>query len=83
MNLLSVAVIVFILNLPFGYWRANTEKFSWRWFLSIHVPIPFVVAIRILSGLGWRLITFPVLISAFFAGQFLGGKLFSFRKRVK
>src|SRR5947209_7259767 len=30
----------------------------------------FIIALRIFSGLGWRLITFPVLIGAFFAGQF-------------
>jgi len=83
MNLWNVALIVFILNLPFGYWRANTKKFSREWFLSIHIPIPFVIAIRILSGLGWRLITFPVLVSAFFAGQFLGGKLYSFKEKVR
>ena len=80
MNLWNVAIIVFLLNLPLGYWRANTKKFSREWFLSIHVPIPFVVAIRILSGLGWRLVTFPVLVGAFFAGQFLGGKIYGLKK---
>ncbi|HID43526.1 MAG TPA: hypothetical protein EYP30_07120 [Archaeoglobaceae archaeon] len=82
MNLWNVAIIVFLLNLPFGYWRANTKKFSREWFLSIHVPIPFVVAIRILSGLGWRLVTFPVLVGAFFTGQFLGGKIYGLKKRL-
>jgi hypothetical protein len=31
--------------------------------------------LRYASGLGWRLITFPVLVGAFFTGQFLEGKL--------
>lgn len=75
MNILTVASLVFILNLPFGYWRANERKFSTRWFLSVHAPVPFVIALRLLSGLGWQFITFPVLISAFFGGQFVGGKL--------
>ena len=74
-NLWSVAVIVFVLNLFFGYWRANVNKFSLQWILSIHIPVPFVIAFRIFAGLGWHFITFPVLVGAFFSGQFLGGRL--------
>ncbi len=79
MNILSVAFIVFILNLPFGYWRANEKKLSPRWFLSIHAPVPLVIIIRMLSGLGWQFITFPIMIGAFFGGQFAGGKLHRLR----
>ncbi len=75
MNLWSVAALVLVLNLPFGYWRANVDKFSRQWFLAVHVPVPFVIALRILSGLGWHFSTFPVMIGAFFAGQYLGGIL--------
>jgi hypothetical protein len=73
MKLWIVAAIVFLFNLPFGMWRARTKKFSWPWILSIHLPVPFIIALRIFSGLGWRWVTFPVMISAFFLGQFLGG----------
>jgi hypothetical protein len=69
------AIIVFLINIPFGYWRARTRKYSPQWVLAIHTPVPFVVACRFLLGLGWRLYTFPVLMGAFFAGQFAGGKL--------
>jgi len=79
-NIVTVATLVFILNLPFGYWRANERKLSTRWFLSIHAPVPFVIALRLLSGLGWQLITFPILIGAFFGGQWIGGKLHLIRK---
>jgi hypothetical protein len=75
MSILYVAFIVFILNLPFGYWRANEKKLSPRWFLSIHAPVPFVIAIRVFSGLGWQFITFPIMIGAFFGGQFAGSRL--------
>ena len=75
MNLLEAAVAVYILNIAFGYWRANTEKLSRGWFLAIHIPVPIVIAIRFLSGLGWSLVTFPVLIAAFFLGQVSGGRL--------
>jgi hypothetical protein len=72
-SLWIIAIAVLLLNLPFGFWRARTRKFSPSWFLAVHVPIPGVIALRIFSGLGWRFITFPVLIGAFFAGQLLGG----------
>jgi hypothetical protein len=74
MILWLVAATVFLLNLPFGWWRARVRKFSLPWILAVHVPVPFIIALRIFSGLGWRLITFPVMISAYFLGQFLGGK---------
>jgi len=70
-----VAVAVFVLNVPFGYWRAGTRKFSWQWILAIHAPVPGVIALRLLSGLGFQLMSFPVLIAAFFLGQRCGGML--------
>ena len=74
-RLLAAAGLVIALNLPFGFWRAGTRKFSPRWILAVHAPVPLVVAVRLLSGLGWQLVTFPVLIAAFFTGQFVGGRL--------
>ena len=76
MKLLGLAAaLVFFINIPFGYWRSQTRKFSAQWILAIHAPVPLVVACRLLLGLGWHLVTFPVLVSAFFAGQLAGGKL--------
>ncbi len=71
------SIIVFLLNLPFGCWRSRARKFSLQWILAIHAPVPLVVACRLLFGLGWHLITFPVLIGAFFAGQFAGSRLWN------
>jgi hypothetical protein len=73
--LLVAAIVVFLINLPFGYWRSQVRRFSLRWILAVHAPVPLVVACRFLLGLGWHLITFPVLIGAFFAGQLAGAKL--------
>ncbi len=75
MKLLWVALAVLLLNLPFGYWRAGTAKFSRNWFLAVHCPVPLVVALRIFSGLGWHLSSVPFLVAAFFGGQFLGGRI--------
>lgn len=71
-NLFLTALAVFILNLPFGYWRSKTKKFSFQWFLSIHIPIPFVVLLRIYSGIGFEFYTYPIIVGAFFLGQVLG-----------
>ncbi len=79
MNLAAVASLAFILNLPFGYWRVNEKKLSPRWFVAVHVPVPFIIALRVFSGLGWQFITFPVMIGAYFGGQFLGGKFHDLR----
>ena len=70
-----------VLNLPFGFWRSRVKKFSVPWFLAIHLPVPLVVLVRIFAGLGWHLITFPVLVGAFFCGQFLGGRVIGAYRR--
>ncbi len=80
MHLSTVASLVFLLNLPFGYWRANEKKLSTRWFLAVHLPVPFVIALRLVSGLGFQLITFPIMIGAFFAGHWAGGRIHRMRR---
>ncbi len=69
--LLCLAAVA--VNLPFGYWRAGTRKLSWQWFLAVHMPVPLVIVMRLLSGVGWRLV--PLLIVCAIAGQLLGGAL--------
>lgn len=83
MTLWPVALIVLMLNLPFGYWRANVRGFSLQWFLAIHLPVALVVALRIFSGVGWELTTLPVLAAVFFVGQLSGAKLHLWRRRAR
>ena len=75
MGLWTVALLVFLLNLPFGYWRASTRKFSPQWFVAALLPAPLVVALVIYSGRGWKPITFPALVVAYLLGQFVGGRV--------
>ncbi len=77
MGVWSVASIVFLLNLPFGFWRSRSRRFSWQWVLAIHLPVPMIIALRFCSGIGFQLYTFPIMIGAFFLGQFAGGKAHS------
>lgn len=67
---LLVVLGVFILNLPFGYWRAGLRKLSLPWFLAIHLPVPLVVALRFIAELDWTFIPFSA--ASFFAGQMVG-----------
>ena len=72
MNLLFAAILDFLLNIPFGYWRAKEKRFSWQWFASIHFPIPFIIIIRYQFNLGFALYTYPIMLATFFVGQYLG-----------
>ena len=66
-------LIVFLINLPFGYMRSKHDKFSKKWMMAVHVPIPFVFLLRIASGLNWTVIPFVIL--ADIAGQMVGGRI--------
>lgn len=70
-----------MLNLPFGFWRAGVEKFSTRWFLAVHIPVPLVVAARFITGVGWSFPSLPLVLAAFFGGQFLGGAVHGVYRR--
>ena len=72
------AILIFLLNIPFGYWRGHVKKFSRQWFFAVHLPVPVVILIRIYSHVGFQFYTYPILIGAFFLGQFTGGKVKKF-----
>lgn len=71
LTLLTAAA--FILNLPFGYFRANTKKFSLMWFLYIHLPIPLIFILRTSAGFSIKVI--PVIVAGAVLGQIIGGRL--------
>ena len=80
MDLGSNAVLVAVLfsltvliNLPFGYFRRKAKRFSLKWFLYIHIPIPFIFLARVLSHLDFRYI--PLFVLAAVIGQFWGGRM--------
>ena len=74
-TLIIITILVFVLNIPFGYWRANVKRFSTQWFLAIHIPVPFIVALRLLSGIGFGWYTYVFLVGGFFLGQQFGSML--------
>ncbi len=78
--LFVVALVVFLLNIPFGYWRANVRKFSLQWVLAIHIPVPVIILLRIASGIGFHWFTYLVLMAAFFLGQYSGQKIYIWKR---
>lgn len=71
--ILLLCLLATIINLPFGFYRAGVRKFSWRWLLAVHLPVPLIIIARLESSIGWRYV--PVLIGFSILGQFLGGMM--------
>ena len=80
-KLAIISALVFLLNLPFGLWRSRVKKFSWRWIVAVHAPVPAVAALRLASGLGFEPISYPLLVCAYFTGQLCGGRVGGYLKR--
>lgn len=81
MNLILVTIATFLINIPFGYWRANLNNKSLQRVLAIHIPVPFVVFLIIYSEIGFVFYTYPIIVAVYFLGQFAGVKLFKYRKQ--
>jgi hypothetical protein len=74
-SLVVVALATVGINLPFGYWRATTRKFSPAWFVAVHAAVPLVVLVRWLIGVSLAWTTAPVLVAAYFLGQWGGARV--------
>jgi len=72
-TVLLIMLLALGLNIPLGYLRNRTRKFSARWFVYLHVSIPLIIAARVFSQTDYRYI--PLFILAAVAGQYIGGRL--------
>lgn len=75
-SLFSLLAFALLSNIPLGYLRESTERYSLRWFIYIHLSIPAIIALRYSLGFGWTVIPFS--IGCAVAGQLLGS---FFRRR--
>lgn len=73
LSLAGLLLFALLVNLPLGYLREASRKYSLRWFVLIHLSIPFIVAFRLAEGFTWQVIPFTIAFAV--AGQFLGGYL--------
>ncbi len=73
MEVLGLVILATVLlNVPFGWLREGVPKFSKLWFLYVHIPIPFIIAMRISLGIPWKFA--PLLIALAVLGQYLGAR---------
>lgn len=70
-TVLGLIILAIVISIPCGYLRQNYKKYSFMWFLLIHLPIPFIILLRVKAGLGWQYI--PLTLGGSVAGQILGG----------
>jgi len=70
---LILFAVTMLINLPLGYSRARVRKYSLKWFLYIHLPIPLIFLARTLSHIEFKYV--PIFVLAALIGQIIGGKL--------
>ncbi|MBI5236585.1 MAG: hypothetical protein HY886_10110 [Deltaproteobacteria bacterium] len=68
-----ITFAAFLLNLPFGFLRYKTKRLSAKWFLYIHLPIPFIYVLRTIAGVGYQII--PIIAVGAILGQLVGGRI--------
>jgi len=71
--LLLVSLVAFCINIPMGMWRSKMVKYSWRWFLAIHLSIPIIFYIRTEADISAMFI--PIIVFAAVLGQLAGGRI--------
>ena len=63
----------FAVNLPLGRLRARARRFSASWFLYVHLSVPLIACLRIVSHVS--LWTIPAFIACAVCGQLAGGAI--------
>lgn len=71
--LASLLLFALLANLPLGYLRMSSRKYSVRWFVYIHLSIPFIVFLRLHFGFGWTII--PLTLGCAVLGQLIGARM--------
>ena len=70
---MGLTLFTLLLNIPFGYLRSKSRKFSIPWILYIHLPVPLIIYLRHMAGISYYFI--PLMLAAAIFGQFTGGRL--------
>ena len=77
--IIGLVALAFVISVPCGCLRQNYKKYSFMWFFLIHLPIPFIVLLRLEARLDWHVI--PLTLSGSVVGQIVGGMISRRRKR--
>lgn len=82
LEVLALALSVYLVNVPLGYWRASAKARGRRWevLAAIHAAVPYAALARREAGLGY--LGLVIFVSLYFLGQATGGLLFQARERA-
>ena len=72
--LISLLFFALFSNIPLGYLRMGSPKYSVRWFVYIHLSVPFIVGLRIANNISWQMVPFSIALAV--AGQMIGSRLY-------
>jgi hypothetical protein len=72
--LISLLLFAFFSNIPLGYFRMGSPRYSVRWLLFIHLSVPFIIGLRVASNISWQVIPFSIVLAV--AGQMIGSRLY-------
>ncbi len=76
----QMALAVFVLAFPFGFWRVKVPFKSKEWFMAIHIPVLFIIILRLMNRFyfqipfSWFSLVFN--FTAFFLAQWLAGVIY-------
>ncbi len=71
-----IGLLAMAVNIPLGYAREGTIRYSAKWFLYVHLSIPVIAFLRITNHL--TLWAIPAFVACAIVGQIVGGR---FRRR--
>jgi len=71
--LTGLILVALLINIPFGYLRQATEKFTFAWYFYVHISIPLLIYLRVKAGFSWHFI--PLTIGGAVLGQIIGGRI--------
>jgi len=72
--LISLLLFALFSNIPLGYLRMGSPKYSVRWFVYIHLSVPFIIGLRIANNISWHIVPFSIALAV--AGQMIGSRLY-------
>jgi hypothetical protein len=80
MDAITFAVVVFFLAFPFGFWRAKSKFKSRDWMLAIHIPVVFIILLRVYNkmhfDIGFSFLSLVYNVIAFVLAQYLAGLIY-------
>jgi cytochrome c biogenesis protein len=84
LSVIGLVIGAFLINIPLGYLREKSKKYSLKWFVWIHLSIPVMIAARLLLHVEFKYV--PLIIIGAVCGQFskkVGDKIFNLFSSVK